>query len=356
MKVIYIIIFTVTILGLNHSYSEGNAICEAYIAFDSIGIIHPNLEFSPDNAISMYLVNTAGTPNITQISITTDDTFADWSSDGLEIAYKSTGMTPNVFIYNVLSDTTTQFLEGNDIFIYNFEWSPDNEKIAYVGTYEIFNTLTDLFIFDIDTQTVENVTSNLEADAHLIKWHPNSSIIALQTRIQNDNSIYIINIEDNSIIEILANSFSTQWYEDGRILRFAKEQDDVVSFYAYDMQTGEIQNLGEEARGIRSFDNQYTAYYQDNLIYTQNLNTGEVEILQSGLSENYATRFVWSPYSAEIAFFEPEVDEIETRDGGYIYIKNLETGEVRNALGEYILYRAPLGALGWSPCIEEPES
>lgn len=345
-----------TILGLNHSYSKGNTICEAYIAFDSIAVIHPNLEFEADNAISIYLVNTVGIPNLNQISITTDDTFADWSSDGTEIAYKSSDITPNVFIYNILSGTTTHFLEDNNINIYNFEWSPDNEKIAYVGTYEIFNTLTDLFIFDIDTQTVENVTSNLEADARLIKWHPNSGIIALQTRVQNDNSIYIISIEDNSIIEILNNSFSAQWYEDGRILRFAKDQDGVVSFYGYDMQTGEIQSLGEEARGIRSFNNQYATYYQDGIIYLQNLNTGEIEILQSGFSESYATNFVWSPYSLEIAFFEPEVDEIETLDGGYIYIKNLETGEVRNALGEYVLYTAPLGDLGWSPCIEEPES
>jgi len=341
-------------LGNSLIINSANRACVNYIAFDTIKVVSLELFSLTNYNNNVYLVNIS-TKDVIKISAGEEDSFVDWSPDGRLIAYKSAYNRPNLLIYDMQSQRISEILDGQNTPIFDLNWSPNGQLIAFISTNPDYNQIQHLYIYQVMNGAIQNLTPNLDFHALDINWNPNNIYIVIQVWTPDLDSLYIINIQDGQQI-ILENSFNAQWYEDGRILRFAKEQDDVVSFYAYDMQTKTIERLGEEARGIRSFDNQYGAYYQDNLIYIQNLNTGEVEILQSGLSENYATRFVWSPYSPEIAFFEPEVDEIETQDGGYIYIKNLETGEVRNALGKYALYTAPLGDLGWSPCIEEPES
>lgn len=345
------ILSLIVILSNSLKIDSANGACINYIAFDTIEVVSPD-SLSPESySNNIYIVNNS-TNKVIKISAGEEDSFVDWSPDGQFIAYKSVYNRPNLLIYDRQSQSISEILDGQNTPIFDLNWSPNGQFIAFISTNPNYNQIQHLYIYQVMNGAIQNLTPNLDFHALDINWNPNNIHIVIQVWTPDLDSLYIINIQDGQQI-ILENSFNAQWYEDGRILRFAKEQDGIVSFYGYNMQTGEIQILGEEARGIRSFDNQYAAYYQDGIIHLRNLNTGEIEILQSGFSESYATNFVWSPYSLEIAFFEPEVDEIETLDGGYIYIKNLETGEVRNALGDYALYTAPLGALGWSPCIVE---
>lgn len=340
------LVFLMIIISNVKIYAD-NVACTSYIAFDAVGMT----DSRPNNS-NVYLADVNNIPNIIQISSFEEDTFRDWSPDGRQIAFNATYNRPNLFIYDVITKTTTAFLEGQDNFIFTFRWSPNGQKIAYVTANREYNSIQHLYLYDVVTQTTRNLTPTLDRHAIRIVWSPNSQIISLFVRMDPVYETQIIDIENIGMPPIrLENSVGFDWYPDGNRVILAVWDDEIPSYYTYNVETGETEYLSEDMGGFWSFNRQYIAYFGDE-IYIRNTETDEIELLTSGFGDGAIKQVVWSPYSLEIAFFQVETDNIETRGGGYIYIKNMETGEVRNVLGaNNPLYMEPLGALGWSPCI-----
>ena len=327
--------------------------CESYIAFDTLGLVNSQ-KAEINTSTNVYLADIKNSANINQISAFEEDTFIDWSPDGYQFAYSSIGQDDNIFIYNIILKTTTPFIPIGGNFVFDFSWSPNGTKIAYITSNSESDNTDHLYLLDVDGGTRRNLTPMLNIDARFIDWSPDSQLIALRVGIPISATL-IIDVENQHIPPIiLEDGIGFDWL--GDMLVFSRIQGEDYSYYTYNINNGEVIELSENMGGVWSFDGKYMAYYENDEIYIRNSDTDEIETLRSNIGNGYISNIVWSPYSLEIVFFEPEVDEIETRDGGYIYIKNLETGEVRNALGDYALYTAPLGSLGWSPCIEEPES
>jgi Tol biopolymer transport system component len=319
--------------------------CTSYIAFDANGFID-----SQTNNSNVYLADVNNIPNIIQISSFEEDTFTDWSPDGHQIAFNSNYNNPNIFIYDVVTKTTTPFLEGQDNFIFTFRWSPDGQKIAYVTSNDDYNHIQHLYLYDIATQTTRNLTPMLDSHARNIYWNPNSQIISLFVGISTFET-QIIDIENADIPPIrFENSVGFDWYPNGDRLILTLWDEEIPSHYTYNIETGETEDLSEDMIGDWSFDRRYVAYYEGEDIYIKNTQTDEIEVLRSGLAEGQVKDIEWSPYSSEIVFFETDPYGTDSSHGGYIYIKNVETGDIRNVLGDRGLLE-PLAPLGWSPCI-----
>ncbi len=136
--------------------------------------------------------------------------------------------------------------------ILNPSWSPDGRLVAFSATKGGFS---DLFVYDLDLDTLRQITSDAFADLHPA-WSPDGGRIVFATdRFSTDLSLlkagrYGLAIADAATGRIEAvptfdrgKSINPQWAPDGRHVVFLSDRTGLTNLYVVDVTSGRLTQL-----------------------------------------------------------------------------------------------------------------
>ena len=143
--------------------------------------------------------------------------------------------------------------------ILNPTWSPDGRFVAFSA---LAGGFTDLFVYDLDTDTLEKLTDDPYADLYPA-WSPDGRTIAFVTdRFSTDLSILdigayqlgLIDPETGEAQEISAFSqakhINPQWTPDSQSLYFLSDPDGITNIYRIDLESRDISQITNLYTGV----------------------------------------------------------------------------------------------------------
>lgn len=124
------------------------------------------------------------------------------------------------FAYHEIQDLFIRNLDTNEILkisqnggAYQFSWSPDGKRIAYMDFDE--NKNLRLYIAEVGGKKIEmDIYPVYQYPPPRISWSPNGNYIALAPTGDDPTPFYIINIEKNRIIITVPSGYE-EWSADG---------------------------------------------------------------------------------------------------------------------------------------------
>jgi Tol biopolymer transport system component len=148
--------------------------------------------------------------------------------------------------------------------ILNPTWSPDGKSIAFSATV---GGDSDLFIYNVESDTTKRVTSDLFADLQPA-WSPDGEHIAfvtdrfttqVPTLEAGDYRLALFNVASGQIIAVptfpQGKNINPQWNPDSRRLFFVSDRSGISNVYTVDIQSGalaQITNIDSGVSGITS--------------------------------------------------------------------------------------------------------
>lgn len=174
-----------------------------------------------------------------------------WDAEGKRFVFAGVRKgQPVLTVLNVERDKVEKeriFPEMGEIL--NPTWSPDGHFLAFSA---LVGGFTDLFIYDLETDTLQRMTNDQFADLYPA-WSPDGRWIALSTdRFSTDLSILSIgnyelalldpNTGETKKIPAFKDSknINPQWSSDGKSLYFISDQNGIPNIFRIDLQSREI--------------------------------------------------------------------------------------------------------------------
>jgi Tol biopolymer transport system component len=143
--------------------------------------------------------------------------------------------------------------------VFNPTWAPDGHAIAFTG---MTRGLTDLFVYDLQSSTMQRLTNDPYADL-TPAWSPDGSRIAFSTdRFSTDLRTlavgqYQLALVDprSGVIEQVRSlpggkNINPQWDVDGRALYFISDRDGIPDLYRTTLATGDVARITRAATGL----------------------------------------------------------------------------------------------------------
>ncbi len=143
--------------------------------------------------------------------------------------------------------------------ILNPTWSPDGRYIAFSA---LEGGLTDLYMYDLDEDSLEKLTDDPYADLHPT-WSPDGNSIAFVTdRFSADLTLLDLGYYELALLDPAARdiervkSFSgykninPEWAPDSRSLFFISDQDGISNIYQMELTTGDIKQITNNFTGV----------------------------------------------------------------------------------------------------------
>jgi dipeptidyl aminopeptidase/acylaminoacyl peptidase len=174
-----------------------------------------------------YVVGTKASKSELWIQSLTDSTDAKKITDG---AYHIMDMCPspdgkyfvmttseNSDFYNQISDSLVRLIDrdNNELFTFKeaeaFEdvgFSPDGTKISFTGNTVGFSSNNSLFVYDLKTKELKNLTEKFDPTMRAVQWIDNKTITFLTLR-RSYTGIFRVTLEDNAIQALLEPHFVT---------------------------------------------------------------------------------------------------------------------------------------------------
>lgn len=143
--------------------------------------------------------------------------------------------------------------------ILNPAWSPNGKEIAFSA---LVGGVTDLFIYNLEDNTLKQITRDSFADLHPV-WSPDGRKIAFVTERFSANlkwldsghyELALLDIESGEITRVLAfpsgKNINPQWSEDGKSLYFLSDYTGKTDLYRLDLESGKIYQITNLFTGI----------------------------------------------------------------------------------------------------------
>ena len=197
-----------------------------------------------------------------------------WSPDGKQYIMTTFTKGTNKFLIatlrkNKIKSTCEIQIKGIDALL-NPEWSPDGTKILFNG---LVKGKSDLYLYDLETEHVEQLTDDLYSDLHP-SWSTDGSEIAfisergadsdLEKQIYGTYRLCILKLATKQIIvyDLFpgANIFSPQYSPSDSSLYFLSNADGFRNLYRYHLHNGETFKLTKFATGISGITDLAPAY------------------------------------------------------------------------------------------------
>ena len=128
---------------------------------------------------------------------------AKWSPDAQKIIYITDRDGNNeIYLYDMLEQTNTRLTE-NETYEKYLTWAPDSRRFAYTTEYfeEGKPDRNDVFVMDLDTKEVRQITDNPYEDAE-IAWSPRGDLIAFHSRRDSVDHIFTMKIDGSNVRQI----------------------------------------------------------------------------------------------------------------------------------------------------------
>ncbi len=143
--------------------------------------------------------------------------------------------------------------------IFSPTWSPDGR---YIGFTALVNGLTDIFIYDLETEVLKRMTDDPFADLFPV-WSPDGRSIAFVTdRFSTDLSILSIGDYDLALLDVetgrierlsgfrKAKHINPQWSTDGKSLYFISDPNGIPNVFRLEMESREISQVTNLFTGV----------------------------------------------------------------------------------------------------------
>ncbi|MFS0673396.1 LysM peptidoglycan-binding domain-containing protein [Ornithinibacillus sp. 179-J 7C1 HS] len=269
--------------------------------------------------------------------------YAPLGEDGIIAYIAGESNRFDVWLYDVANGNTHQLTNGlAESFSIPF-WSPDSERIAFVGRDYI------IYIIEVTTGNITRIDQLSEQDGAFLDWSPNGRRLAYT----KGNTIYLYDISSHTIQTITqTDATDVQWFPDGYHLLFqAPDENGISQLYRIRINGTNLTQLTTNTGGRLNYvrlspDGRYALYTSPgvsvSIIYIVDLSTSEVREVQGGpLGKNYFPD--WRQDSNLIAFSATAFEEL----GYHSLIRtttNQGTDEMTVAISN--CFTAPLD---WSP-------
>ena len=216
----------------------------------------------------------------------------------------------DIWLYNPADGENVRLTTGlGESFSVPF-WSPDSNKIAFVGKNQI------LYVIQLSTGTVIQIDQFSEGLGVYLDWSPDSQKLVYAK--QNDITLYNVNTHQVQKIN-QAGATDVQWFPNGTQLLFQAADSSGIS-QLYRIQTDGTnrqqitQNTGSRYNDVRlSPDGTHILYTTPgasiSIINTLEIATGNVSEVRGGpLAKNYFP--TWSPDSSTIAYSATAFEDV----------------------------------------------
>ena len=177
-----------------------------------------------------------------------------WSPDGKKFIFSAvTEGRPILSIINVSDghiDKEKGFANLGEII--NPSWSPDGRYIVFSG---IRGGLTDLYIYDLQSELLRRVTNDAYAEIQPA-WSPDGKRIVFTTDRFTTNlkdldignyTLALLNPDNGDITEVKTfdkvKSINPQWSNDGKSIYFLSDPQGITNLYKIDLDSHKIQQL-----------------------------------------------------------------------------------------------------------------
>ena len=169
---------------------------------NGMGAGHPDL--SPDgttivfctNWYDLYTVNVDGT-NLTHIG---RGVTPKWSPDGTKIVYSNWGLTydSDLFVMDMATRNVVQITQTPGIAEINGQWSPDGSRIACQGLSGGTSAPPDIWVMNADGTDRTNLCATWGASSSesFYSWSPDGSRIGFVSDVAASNDIWVMNADD----------------------------------------------------------------------------------------------------------------------------------------------------------------
>jgi Tol biopolymer transport system component len=91
--------------------------------------------------------------------------------------------------------------------------SPDGSRIVFDYFDYVAGAVQDIYILDIDTGKINNLTGRLEGNKYSAAWSPDSTKIAFTLDTINSSGIYVIDTDGSNVTNIIENGLWPAWHK-----------------------------------------------------------------------------------------------------------------------------------------------
>jgi len=195
------------------------------------------------------------------LSRLTTDYWSDFdltvTSNGRYLAYISDwgpDMEENRYKVVVLDITTgeSEFIVESNTPVYKTLWSPDGEKLLYFersGSHQ-FGYYGNLYIINVDDRTIIPILPESVIPVTNLAWSIDSNSIALGIMIDQQYDIYLVDIDNGNTRKLAVTEWmplNFLWSPNGNNLLFEMEMDHArIQLCLLDINTGDIVTIAEE--------------------------------------------------------------------------------------------------------------
>ncbi len=214
------------------TFTENGVDSYKWIDNTTIACVSPNsraaaLVKAEEDAGGGYVVGTKATTSYLWIQSLTDKDDTKKITDG---TYFIIDMYPspdgkyfvmttadNSDLYNQITDSMVRLIDRDNNELFTFKeaeafddvgFSPDATKISFTGNTVGFSSNNSLFVYDLKTKELKNLTEKFDPTIRSVQWLDNKTITFLTLR-RSYTGIYRVSLEDNDIEAYLEPYFVT---------------------------------------------------------------------------------------------------------------------------------------------------
>ena len=186
-----------------------------------------------------------------------------WSPNGKQLIYtckKSTGKqyafstNSDLYMYDLESQTTTNLTQGMMGYDKNPVFSPDGSKLIWESMerdgYEADKNR--LFIMDMTTGIKRDLTTNFDYNVATPTWDRNGEFIWFTSNVNATNQIHLINLRDGSINQITEgqHNFNDVAHTGDALIATRVSMSEPADLYRIGIEDGSTKNITEINKGI----------------------------------------------------------------------------------------------------------
>ena len=169
-----------------------------------------------------------------------------WAPGGDHIAFIGKHHDANyLFEVNILTHKLTHYVKLDFDAANSPSYNGSGERIVFTALKE---GQTDLYVMDLDTETVSRLTRDPFNDTHP-SWHPTKNLIVYASEREHKNRLILIDMDQRTeqlLTDNTSNTISPIWMSDGESLLFCADRSgvyDAYKFHIENMETTRLTNL-----------------------------------------------------------------------------------------------------------------
>lgn len=251
-------------------------------------------------------------------------------------------------IYRMTEDgELTKLTPFDDAESYNGRWSPDGKKIVFQTGKGAYSGTASLYIMDSDGSNPRPVKEIKLGSGHTIPlfgsnpaWSPDGKKIVYDDcdcEAGGNSDVFIVNLETKQVINLTNNpAFDATpiWSPDGSKIIFLSNRNNVSGLYMMNANGSNAIKIADGAVHAWSAVDSLISFFSDSSVHIMNVSTmtekDSIPILISG--EVVAPPMTWSPDNSSILFITVSTDGY---DRHHLYRLDLQDHSISRLLETY---------------------